>query len=433
MLDLMCQSTKSTVEQVKEYLKIIELHKEAPVFYKKGFSFNIAEDDYQNGCFKSTHKALASELKGNEYFAVEVLDNFKALDEHDIFAHKRGYYYAAQHSVGRFTTGEYVIGLTEDRAEFLLSKGSIEKVYIKDVEARESKTVQALNKQIEYLESRLANKRDLEVEKPLIELGSNQKLLAKYDLFTPKQIACLLANQNPACIESNNDYLAYSDWVTNALEAKRLVFANDKGQVSSEQVKSWLARNDFIYEGFNDDLIDYLNDEDDPLERRDSRFTDLIFDAYDVSNRKDEELEELAADYEELRLKNESLEDKVKELTKEFGQHTLVPKLKLSKEWEEESKKYQDEIMCLKEQISEQAKNRDNDDKELNPKTQRTVKHLLNVLFHKAQLDITAHRGATNTTIVRLSESLNSKITEKPVGYWIQQVQQLRIDNKEKQ
>ncbi len=65
---------------------------------------------------------------------------------------------------------------------------------------------------------------------------------------------------------------------------------------------------------------------------------------------------------------------------------------------------------------------------ELNPKTQTAVTCLLNVLFHKAEMDITAHKGTTNQNIVNLSKSLNAKITEKPVSHWIKQVQQLRID-----
>ena len=69
-----------------------------------------------------------------------------------------------------------------------------------------------------------------------------------------------------------------------------------------------------------------------------------------------------------------------------------------------------------------------NADKELSPKTLKSVTCLLNVLFHKAQLDITAHKGTTNARIVSLSKDLNAKITEKPVSYWIKQVQQLRIE-----
>lgn len=36
--------------------------------------------------------------------------------------------YIAKQSIGRFKTGEEVEGLTEDRAEFFLSKGAIEEV-----------------------------------------------------------------------------------------------------------------------------------------------------------------------------------------------------------------------------------------------------------------------------------------------------------------
>ncbi|MEZ7502918.1 hypothetical protein QO189_10590 [Psychrobacter sp. Arc29] len=68
------------------------------------------------------------------------------------------------------------------------------------------------------------------------------------------------------------------------------------------------------------------------------------------------------------------------------------------------------------------------DDVELNPKTQAAVTRLLNVLFHKAQLDISAHKGTTNKNIVNSSISLNAKVTEKPVSHWIKQVQQLSID-----
>lgn len=68
------------------------------------------------------------------------------------------------------------------------------------------------------------------------------------------------------------------------------------------------------------------------------------------------------------------------------------------------------------------------DEVELNPKTRTSATRIMNVLFHKAQLDITAHQGTTNKTIVNLSKSLNAKITEKPVIFWIKEVQQLRID-----
>lgn len=101
-----------------------------------------------------------------------------------------------------------------------------------------------------------------------------------------------------------------------------------------------------------------------------------------------------------------------------------------------------DTIEKLKEQIADlenqlaQAKaklaDKPADEVELNPKTQTAVTRLLNVLFHKAQLDITAHKGTTNKSIVSSSISLNAKITEKPVSHWIKQVQQLRIDTEKR-
>ena len=81
-------------------------------------------------------------------------------------------------------------------------------------------------------------------------------------------------------------------------------------------------------------------------------------------------------------------------------------------------------------QLEEQTNMPADDDKELNPKTRISAARIMNVLFHKAQLDITAHKGTTNKTIVNLSKSLNAKITEQPVSDWIKEVQQLRIDTK---
>lgn len=93
------------------------------------------------------------------------------------------------------------------------------------------------------------------------------------------------------------------------------------------------------------------------------------------------------------------------------------------------------QITDLKNQLSQvkaELANAPADDADLNPKTLSAVTRLLNVLFHKAQLDITAHQGTTNKNIVSSSISLNAKITEKPVSHWIKQVQQLRIDTQDR-
>lgn len=57
--------------------------------------------------------------------------------------------YIAKQSIGRFKTGEVVEGLTEDRAEFLLSKGAIveaEAVEGEDIDTGEGGEVVELEK-----------------------------------------------------------------------------------------------------------------------------------------------------------------------------------------------------------------------------------------------------------------------------------------------
>ena len=91
-----------------------------------------------------------------------------------------------------------------------------------------------------------------------LSLARNQKILASYALFTPHHIACFLSNENPAYEQSNNIYYcSYLDMVKNAIEANVLKPINEKEQISAEQVKEWLANNNFVYKGFNDDTPTY--------------------------------------------------------------------------------------------------------------------------------------------------------------------------------
>lgn len=157
-LNLIMQATKGTLEQAKDYLLVIKLNEHVPVLYKdkKRLEFKSKSNDDDGNGFNSTYSALTSELKGNEYFSIKALNEFRPLDEYDIFAHRRGYHYVAQHSVGRFKTGAYVIGLDDSRAEQLLCTGAIEKLTIKEVEDRESKKVKFLTKQLSKVSAELA-------------------------------------------------------------------------------------------------------------------------------------------------------------------------------------------------------------------------------------------------------------------------------------
>jgi len=96
---------------------------------------------------------------------------------------------------------------------------------------------------------------DMNARNDLIEPTGSQRLLISYALFTPHEITCLLSNGNPAYTHNDNDkYNAYRDMVSKAIEAKALNPINDKEQIPAEQIKSWLARYNFIIRGFNDNL-----------------------------------------------------------------------------------------------------------------------------------------------------------------------------------
>lgn len=84
------------------------------------------------------------------------------------------------------------------------------------------------------------------------ELGEHQKLLITYALFTPRQIACLLTNYNPAYNHNDDFYNARLDMVDNAVQVNTLIPINDEEQIVARQVKEWLAKHNFIFKGFND-------------------------------------------------------------------------------------------------------------------------------------------------------------------------------------
>lgn len=220
------------------------------------------------------------------------------------------------------------------------------------------------------------------------ELGANQKLLVGYEAFTFEQIICLIVDSNPESFSQDEKFLSYCLAIEKAQEIDRLTPLSDNGPIPAQQVKEWLARHNFIYKGFNDDIPT------NPIAQIEQLREQLIA-AYDT-------IDEL---------------NNVKKISKNKITH-LNSQLKQST----------DEVDALRQQENIPA----DDEKELNPKTHTAVTCLLNVLFHKAELDIAAHKGTTNANIVKLSISLNSKITEKPVSYWIKQVQQLRIDIQKK-
>lgn len=185
-LEFMSKATDSPIDDVKEYLLFNGIDVDTPVYhYQGGSRFEVLETSRPDGYFTGTRKALKEPLEGNEYFLIDDLKQFEPLSEYDIFAYQRGYYYIAKQAIGQYNTGDKiptitdddlkdavrrgrtVKGLTKDRAEFLLSKGAIEKLYIKDIEAKQSRQVQSLTKQVEYLQAQLNTERKVNTSSSL--------------------------------------------------------------------------------------------------------------------------------------------------------------------------------------------------------------------------------------------------------------------------
>ena len=135
-LELMSQANENCpLDHVKTYLLSNDIHYHMPVFYLDDY-FKIAIDPSEESIrnfdgFGSTHHELTNDkVSDDAYFLIELLNDFEPIQEFDIFAYKRGYHYIANHSVGKFTIGEKVIGLTEGRAIELLETGAIKKQQI---------------------------------------------------------------------------------------------------------------------------------------------------------------------------------------------------------------------------------------------------------------------------------------------------------------
>ena len=169
-------------------------------------------------------------------------------------------------------------------------------------------------------------------------------------------------------------------WIDSGINSGELIPFNQEQEIEAQQVKIWLARNNYIYEGFNDNIPA------DPVEQV-RQLTAQLTEAQAT-------IDQLNTDYSNAQIDIANLTSQLKQATA----------------------------------LADAPAN----DADLNPKTLSAITRLLNVLFHKAQLDITAHKGTTNKNIVNTSISLNAKITEKPVSHWIRQVQQLRIDTQDR-
>ena len=86
------------------------------------------------------------------------------------------------------------------------------------------------------------------------KLGKYQKELINYDVFTPSQIACLILDYPPESSSTNSDFISCFFNIDNAINAGELTTFGLENHIAVHQVKGWLARNNYIYKGFNDNI-----------------------------------------------------------------------------------------------------------------------------------------------------------------------------------
>jgi len=139
-LQLLSKATNnSSLADVKTYLLAKYICNFMPIYYRDDyFRFNLdqAEEAYVHSHdeYSSTYRALNNELKGDEYFSIELLNEFEPIQKYDIFAYKRGYHCIAQRAYDSFNKGDYVTGLNKHIEALLLKKSLISKVSIEKIE-----------------------------------------------------------------------------------------------------------------------------------------------------------------------------------------------------------------------------------------------------------------------------------------------------------
>ena len=280
----------------------------------------------------------------------------------------------------------------------------------------------------------------LHTDKKTEQLGENQRRLVNYELFTAHHIACLLSDHSPVGEDHNNDddYKLYKEMVDIAIDACALNVFNDKGQIASGEVKVWLARRDFIYKGFNDNLVEYLDYEDDPLKELTDELLGIISVVSEDNTKKDEEIEQLAADYEELRLEHEELLRQNKYICEDLAKDKQGNNEDLSQHLEAESKKYQAEIIDLKQQLKgRMEKPVDDPSIKVHYKSLKTVDRIMYAMAELTGFD-NSHPTSQNMpslnaqiTTVLLSDGL--PLEYEAVGKWLKRVNELKSKNKLKE
>lgn len=205
------------------------------------------------------------------------------------------------------------------------------------------------------------------------DLGKHQKLLITYDVFTLNQIICLILNYPPNSSSSDHEFISYLHWIDEEVRSGNLVFSNeadnvDARNIDAQQVKVWLARNNYVYKDFNDNIPA------DPVAQ----------------------VRQLTAQIAQLIAENT-------ELNKQLNNaHSAIEVAKTS-------------------QPSE-------DGKELAPNSEAKVANLIYTLLNELRYDLTiGGKGNTNLLIENSSKNLNTPLSPNFIAYWLKKAYQLQI------
>lgn len=303
----------------------------------------------------------------------------------------------------------------------------------------EAETVLLLRQQVEDLQAQLTaaesteNSLVIESEPASIELGKYQKLLMGYPLLTAHQIACLLSNHNPVGQDYHNDdsYKLYKEMTDTAIDGRLLTVFNEKGHIAIEEVKVWLASNSIIYKGFNEDWIENVcEEEEDPLEKMNNQFNSIVLYLREINDENEKEVEQLASEYEELRLECEELVKQNKDIRESLEQYKQGDNEELAQHGEDESKKYKSRI----EELEDQLKKAQDDSEKLPHQAKRTVIRVMYAMAKLTGLDnsnpYSQNARTLNEKITTILQNDGLKLEYEAVGKWLKEINEVQSAKK---
>ena len=262
---------------------------------------------------------------------------------------------------------------------------------------------------------------------PHTNLGKYQKELITYDVFTPIQIACLILNYPPESSSTDREFISCFLNIDAAINAGELTISNRENHINSQQVKVWLARNNYVYKDFNDNIPA------DPIAQVRQLTTQLadaqatikqITNNYEKALARIEAKEQSADSFKMGSPTVEQGEPKTSEqIVSEFREQII----QLTADNNELKKKLKTVHIELKAAKTSQPSD---DDKELAYKSQTKVACMLYAILKENNYDLSPPmgKGLANDLIVNASQVHGTPVTKNFVADWLKRANQAKIN-----